>query len=296
VFPTLHQLQIFLTVARRRSFARAAEELFLSPPSVTLQVQRLEQHYGTRLFDRTSQGTRLTATGAILYDAAETVCSRLRDASEAIERTRAEAQHRLGVGATMLLGIYCLPLAVAIFRRRFPLAEVTILVDTQEQVEAALLRRGIEVAMMGREAISPHLRTEPYTREPIELLVHPSNPIARLNPVPIQALAGETLLLREKGSYTRTAVDEAVARHGLRFKEIVEINGIEALSRAVLENRGIGFGPAAFFEVERRLGQIATSTIADVVIQVPFYLVYRDDQALSEAARAFLDCCQGALV
>jgi DNA-binding transcriptional LysR family regulator len=292
VFPTLHQLEIFLVIARRQSFARAAEELFLSAPSVSLQVQRLEQHYGARLFVRTSRGPTLTPAGEALREAAETIFAQLTDAATAIERTKTSGRAHLGVGATMMLGIYRLPLAIAMFRRRRPLVEVNLLVSDHDQLEEALLRQTIDLAVTGRLFRSPHLHQEPFTHEQLPLLVSSQNPLARRSSISKAMLQSQTLLMRESGSQTREAIVAAITQQGLRFDNVVETQSIEELIRGVVENRGIGFAPAAWCEIELQLGQLTAIRVVDVKIDVCFYLCYRADQQFSEEAKAFLQCCR----
>lgn len=291
-YPTLHQLEVFHVVARRRSFARAAEELYLSPPSVSLQVQHLEQFYGTPLLRRTSHGPELTEPGQILYDATEALFPKLQEASAAIERTRFSARRRIAIGATIAMGIYRVPEVVTVFRRRFPQTEVNLVITDQEQLERDLLLQTAEVGIMGREAQSPHLCAEPISMEDMVLLAHPRSPLASQRIVSSATLATQTFLMREPGSYTRRAVEEAMSTGQLKFKKIVPVEGLEGLIQAVVEKRGVGFAPAAFCELERRRGQIAALSVADVSITVNFYLVYRSDRPLTDAGQAFVECCR----
>jgi DNA-binding transcriptional LysR family regulator len=292
VFPTLHQLEIFLVIARRHSFARAAEELFLSAPSVSLQLQRLEQHYGTRLFVRTSHGPVLTPAGEALREAADAIFGQLTEAALTIERNKTTARAHLGVGGDTMLGIYRLPLAIAMFRRRCPLVEVNLLVSDHEQLEDALLRQMIDLAVTGRLIKSPHLHQEHFTLERLPLLVSSKNPLARRSTIRKAMLQSQTLLMREAGSQTREAIAAAITEQGLRFGNIVEMQGIEDLIRGVVDNRGIGFAPAAWCQIELQLGQITAIRVVDVQIEVSFYLSYRADQQFSEQATAFLQCCR----
>jgi DNA-binding transcriptional LysR family regulator len=292
LLPTLHQLEVFITTARRQSFARAAEELFLSPPSVSLQVQRLEQHYGARLFERTSRGPVLTPAGLILKEATEVVLARLEEAAAGIERTKVAGRARLGVGATMMLGIHRLPIAVALMRRRRPTVDVNLLVSDHQQLEEALLRRTLEVVLTGRDVQSPHLRQELLCLEHLPLLVSTRNPLANRASVAPELLAGQTLLMRESGSQTRRAVEAAIAEHGLRFRQVLEMQSMENLVQSLVANRGIGFAPLAWCEIEHRQGQVVPITVEGLSIEVTFYQAHRADEPLSEAARLFLDVCR----
>lgn len=294
-YPTLHQIEVFYTVARRRSFARAAEELYLSRPSVSLQVQHLEHFYGTPLFNRTSQGPELTECGAILYEAAENVFEHLQQAATAIDQAVFPEHRRLNVGATVELGIYHVPEVVAIFRRRYPGTIAHLVLTEQDKLERELLRQTVEIAIVGRQIESQHLVSEPLGPAEMVLLVHPKSRLAARSEVPASVLAEETFLMREPGSYTRKAVLEAMERGDLRFKRTVEVTSVEGLLRAVAEGRGVGFAPAAFCELERRQGQIATLNVTDVSLEVFFSLVWLRNQPLGEAAEAFAACCREVL-
>lgn len=294
-YPTIHQLEVFVTVARCGSFARAAEELLLSPASVTLQVQHLEKQYGTRLLDRTSRGAILTESGTILLRTAESVFAGLQNAATAIERIQHVDRGRLDIGGTELVGIYQLPRAVAMFRRRFPQVEVNLLAAHSDRIEQALLNRTIEVAIVAGGVKSPKLVVVPCGTLPLVLLAHPDNPISASPVVTRAALTDQTLIVREPGSGTHQAVHEAIARFGLRFRNIVEVEGAECVSQMVAADQGIGFGSAASNETVLQLGQLVALEIEGVTIEVRYDIVFRADRSLSDWAQEFLECCREVL-
>lgn len=288
--PTLHQLEIFTKVAALHSFTRAAQELYLSAPSVSLQIQHLERSYGTALFKRTGRGPELTEAGIILLEAASTALTALREAGAAIDHGAEPDRRRVSVGATNDAGVYILPFAVTVYRRRYPQTEVNLIVSEAEQIEQALLRETIEVGVL-RTMQSTHLRAEALDLEDLVLLLHVDNPLARADAIYARDLAGQKLLVRE-GSRTRDAVLKCIEEGALTAAELVEVKGVEHLIEAVGAGRGIAFGSPSFVTTEGSWKSIVTRPVQDLSISVSFQLAYLAERPLSEAARDFIDTCK----
>jgi len=163
------------------------------------------------------------------------------------------------------------------------------------RIEMALLRRALDIGVTARETRSDQLLREPFIWEPVELLMHPLNPLARFDVVPREALANQTLIMREHGSRTRQVVEGYITTHGLRFARIIEASGIEGATEAIIRNKGVGFGLVFPNQIELEAGQLVSRRVEGVTGGIRFDLVYRSKDKLSPLAIAFISCCRQIL-
>src|SRR5579862_2878964 len=176
---TLRQLRVFLGVARRLSFARAAEELGLSAPAVSMQIKELETEVGLPLFDRTSRRVSLTTAGEYMLAYTQRVLSALRDAEDMMARFRGLSRGVLDV-AMVGTAKYFLPRLLARFRAEHPGIEVRLQIGNNREAVVDLMREGsVELAVMGRPPSNWPSRAEPFALHPHGLVTGPEHRFAR---------------------------------------------------------------------------------------------------------------------
>ena len=286
---TLRQLRIFSSVARHSSFARAAEELGLTAPAVSMQIKQLETEVGLPLFDRTSRKVSLTMVGEYVLAYTQRVLGAMRDAEDMVARFRGLRTGPLDV-AMVSTAKYFLPRLLARFRDEHPGVEIRLHVGNNREEVVALMREGtVELAIMGRPPRDWPSRAEPFAMHPHVLVTGVEHPFAHAEKVPASALLGEDFIVREPGSGTRAALDEFMDAHQMTPRVIMQMSSNEAIKQAVMAGLGV-----AFVSVHAVRGEVAGRRLMAIRlrrlrIHRHFHVIHSEARTLSAGARALVD-------
>jgi LysR family transcriptional regulator, low CO2-responsive transcriptional regulator len=283
---TLRQLRIFAAVARHLSFARAAEELHLTPPAVSMQVKELENEVGLPLFDRGNRSVSLTTAGEYLLAYARKVLATLKDAEDALARFKGLAGGQLTVGMVSTAK-YFMPSLMARFRDEHPGVELGMRLGNREQLVAMMQRGEADLAIMGRPPRDWATRAEPFALHPHVLVTAPGHPFTRLEQVPAAALQGEGFIERERGSGTRAAMEEYAAAHHLQLRVVMEMSSNETIKQAVMAGMGVSLLSLHTIALELRQGIIATPEVEGLPVMRRWHVVNNLGKLLSPPAEAF---------
>lgn len=285
---TLKQLRAFAAVARHSSFARAAAELNLTPPAVSMQIRELEEQVGLPLFDRTEKQVALTVTGEYLLVYARKILATLKDAEDAVARFRGLQGGRLAIGMVSTAK-YFLPRLLAQFREEHPEVEIKLVVGgNREQLVAAMQRNEVDLAVMGRPPREIATRAEPFAAHPHVIITPPDHALAKtMGHVPAQALANFPFIVREPGSGTRAAMEKYFADHRIEPRIAMEMASNESIKQAVMAGLGIAFLSLHTIGLELKSGLLATPDVEGLPIVRRWYVVNNLAKVLSPAAEAF---------
>jgi DNA-binding transcriptional LysR family regulator len=291
----LHQLRIFLAVARLKSFTRAAAELRVSQPDISLHVRELEAELDLKLFDRVGKTIHLTQAGQVLTEHARRIFAQLRETEEALAELKGLRRGSLLLGMGTTIGMYLLPQALGEFRRRFPGVKIQMHMANTEEIERLVRRMEVDVGFTGGILTpSKELKVETYLEDELVLILAPHHPLARQPEIALADLAHEPFILRGAGSATRHTFEEALRRRKAAIKIGMELDSIEAIKWAVAEGLGVSVISKHAVMREAQIGLLAMRTIHDLPLSRLFYLVYHAQRALPPAARAFLALLQSA--
>ncbi|HEX9532502.1 MAG TPA: LysR substrate-binding domain-containing protein [bacterium] len=174
----LHQLRIFVTVAKRGSFSRAAEELHISQPSASIQVADLERALGVDLFEQVGRQIHLTEAGRVLEDYARRILALTEEARTAVSETAGLRRGHLAVGASPTPGTYLLPRIIAGFQERYPQVSISLHIAASTEVGERLMRHELDLGVVGGKMHTPGLQTEPFLDDEIVLVAAPTHPLA----------------------------------------------------------------------------------------------------------------------
>lgn len=254
---TLTQLRTFVAVARAGSVSRAADELFVTQPSVSAAVSALAGELGVELTERAGRNVRLTDAGDAFLPFAVDLLGLLeqgrRAALEAVEQRR----RSLRIAAVTTAGEYVVPALLGEFTARHPEIDVTLEVANRARVFALVLDRKADVGIGGRPPDEARLVGRPFLENPIVLVTAPDDALARGRSVPVGELASRTWLLREEGSGTRLMVEEFLRRHGLRPRTVT-LGSNGAIKAAARLGLGVSLQSRAAVELELASGMLAT--------------------------------------
>lgn len=238
------RLVVFRAVAEELSFRKAAEQLYLTQPAVSLQIKALEEDLGVQLFDRTGKQILLTNAGRILLNFASQAGDLLLQAEQEIASLHGVQAGNLALGASTTIAQYVLPHLLGEFCRRHPRVHPTLISGNTEKIVAAIETQKIVLGLIEGPAQSRHVKTEPFLKDELVPIVAASHPWAARGSVDSAELRSAPLLMRERGSGSRRVVEMALERHGLKrstVKIAMELDSTEAIKSAVEAGLGIGF-------------------------------------------------------
>jgi DNA-binding transcriptional LysR family regulator len=237
------RLKVFRTVARHLNFRRAADELSLTQPAVTQQIQALEEEYGVSLFDRAGGRTALTPSGEALLPFANKLKAISDEAFEAVAKVSGTHAGRLSLGASQTIGQYLLPNFIAEFLRQYPRVEITAISGNTDDIVESLAQQKIQLALVEGPTLRKDIKTEPFMEDHMVLVVPAGHEWAE-HEIEVRDLKTAALLTRELGSGSRRVVELALEKAGLSKKELkatMALDSTEGLLSAVEAGLGVAF-------------------------------------------------------
>ena len=220
---TLHQLRIFLSVARHGSFARAAAAMHLSPPTLSLQVKQLSETVGQPLFEQLGKKIFLTAAGQTLAQACEDIESRMERLSQDLAMLQGVERGSLRV-AILTTVKYTVPKLLGSFCVAHPGIEVAMQVGNRENLLQRLGSNQDDLYIMGQPPEHMDVVCEPFADNPLVLVAPPGHPLAGQRRIAPQSLAKEPFILREAGSGTRLTSERYFAEQGVTISPRLEVS------------------------------------------------------------------------
>ncbi len=285
---TLRQLKVFESVARNLSFTRAAEELYLTQPTVSIQIKQLSDIVGQPLLEQVGKRIFLTDAGRELLK----VC---REIFEGLDRFEMLMSDMKGVKAGKLrLAVittakYFVPRLLGVFCQRYPGIDVTLKVTNRERVLQRMAENQDDLYVLGQPPEQMDVAFEPFLENPLVVLAPGNHPLAGKKNISPQRLIEEQFLMREPGSGIRLATEEFFAGHGLKLKVRMELGSNEAIKQAVAGGLGLAVLSVHTLALERNINELTILDVKGFPIRRHWYLVYPRDKQLSVVARAFLE-------
>jgi DNA-binding transcriptional LysR family regulator len=283
---TLRQLKVFEAVARLLSFSRAAEELHLSQPAVSMQVRQLEETVGLPLTEQIGKKVVLTAAGTELARHARVVAQQLREAEAVFDALKGLRSGRLVLGVVSTAK-YFAPRLLASFRALHAEIELRLTAHNREVIVQQLADNQIDLAIMGRPPQDIATRAEAFADHPLVIIAAPEHPLAQLKRIDPQRLEGEVFLIREPGSGTLSAMERFLAENGIHSVQTMEFASNETIKQAVMANMGIAFISQHTVGLEMTASRLTCLPVAGLPVMRRWYVVQLQDKRLSPVAAAF---------
>ena len=283
---TLRQFRVFEAVARHLSFSRAAEELHLSQPAVSMQVKGIEVILGLPLTEQLGKKIFLTEAGREVLHASRAITARLDDLQANLAQLQGIDSGRLNLAVTSTVNAVATGILVR-FRGRYPGVSIHLGVSNRESVLEQLAANRIDIAIMGQVPDGLELEATRFMDNPLVVIAPPDHPLVRKKSISIEDLAAESFLVREAGSGTRGAMERFFAARGLEIQSSMEMSSNEAIKQAVQAGLGLGILSLQTVEMELALKRLAILKVEDFPIMRHWYIVHRADKRLSPVALAF---------
>lgn len=285
---TLHQMRIFLAVARHSSFARAAEALHLSPPTLSLQVKQLSDTVGQPLFEQLGKKIFLTAAGQTLAEACGDIETRLERLSQDLAALQGVERGSLKL-AILTTVKYTVPKLLGGFCTAHPGIEVAMVVGNRENLLQRLAANQDDLYIMGQPPEQLDVISEPFADNPLVLVAPPGHPLVGQSKIAPRRLAKEPFILREPGSGTRLTAEKFFASHVVQMSNRLEVGSNEAIKQTVAGGLGLAVLSATTVVSELALGELVQLDVVGFPLIRRWHVVYPRGKRLSAATLAFKD-------
>lgn len=283
---TFRQLSVFEAVARHLSFSRAAQELHLTQPAVSMQIKQLEENVGTSLFEQMGKKIYLTEAGHELYHYSRSIAQQLNEAEEVLAELKGLKRGKLKISVASTAN-YFAPQLLATFSQRFPTVTVSLTVTNRQTLLVQLANNEMDMAIMGQPPDGLDLAAESFMENPIVVIAPNHHPLAAKKNIPLSRLQDETFLMREEGSGTRIAMERYFEAHQVKIQTGMEMSSTEAIKQGVQAGLGLGVVSQHTVELELEAKRLKLLDVAGLPIRRHWYIVHRKDKRLSAAAQAF---------
>lgn len=283
---TLRQLVTFQTLARLGSVSRTAEELHLTQPAVSLQLGILEESAGTPLLARGARGVRLTEAGEVLANYANRILALWGEASEAMAAQCGQVAGTLRVGV-VTTAEYLLPQLLLEFAQQHSQVGVKLSVGNRAEIASQLAQQDIDLAIMGRPPAELRVEASPFARHPMAFVAAPDHALLSRPELSLADFAGVNLLVRERGSGTRTTVEQLFKTAGVEMKLGAETSSNEAIKQMCAAGFGVAFISLHACVLELQAGLLAQVPLPGHPIEREWYVISLADRPLPAAASAF---------
>jgi len=285
---TLHQLQVFEVAARHGSFTRAAEELFLTQPTVSMQIKQLTKAVGLPLFEQVGRKLYLTDAGHELNKTCQEIFGRLSQFEMTIADMKGLKQGKLRL-AVITTAKYVIPRLLGPFCQRYPGIDVSLRVTNHDSVVERLVENRDDLYIPSQMPTNIDVTSYPFLENPLVVMASCNHPLAQEKNIPIERLMNEPFIMREPGSGTRQAVQDFLDQHKISVKIRLELSSNEAIKQSIAGGLGISVLSRYTLALEGSTGQIVVLDVQGFPIQRHWNVVYPAGKQLSIVAQTFLD-------
>ncbi len=271
------RLQVFHTVARLLSFTKAAETLHMTQPAVTFQVRQLEEHFNTRLFDRTHNRISLTDAGRTVFGLAERIFELYAEMENAVREITGEISGALTIGASTTIAEYMLPPLLGDFKERYPDVTIHLKVANTEGIVSMVENNAIDLGVVEAPVANKNLVVEVCKRDQLVAIVSPGHPLTLVEEITVQRLLEYPFICREEGSGTREVISEYLHLQpgtNSTLKIAMELGSPESIKGAVEAGMGVSVVSKTTIQKELKLGTLVALQLSPPLFR-PFSFVHQ---------------------
>ena len=290
---TLRQLTLFESVARHLSYTRAAEELHLSQPAVSMQVRQLEDAAGLPLFEKMGKRIHLTEAGQEMFNYARRIGQELQELDDVMASLKGVQRGHLRLSVATTANSFATRILAA-FSHRYEGTTYSLDVTNRKTLLDQLANNETDIVIMGKPPEDADLVVQPFMENPLVVIAHPDHPLAaHVGPVPLKALRSETFVVRERDSGTRIAMERFFGERGIQLKTGIETTSNSAIKHAVEAGLGLGIVSIHTLDLELEAGALVVLDVEGFPILRHWHLVYCQGKRLPPIAKAFQEFLTG---
>ena len=283
---TLRQLQCFSAVAKNLSYTKAAEELHLTQPAVSMQIRQLELQAGLALTEQFGKQVHLTEAGTEVYRYARSILQQVDEMDDVLDKLKGFAGGRLKIAAISSAN-YFAPKLLGTFHQRFPDVSVSMDVTNQKAVLRQVIDNEVDMAIMGQPPKDSHVEALPFMDNPLIIVAPPDHRLAPRKRIAQKELEKEVFLTREPGSGTRGAMERFFRQQKLKLTTGMAMGSLSSIKQGVQAGLGLGLLPRGAVRLELELGHLVELSVKGLPIQRHWYVVLHKGKRLSLAAEEF---------
>lgn len=280
---TLRQLRALAIVARSGSYTAAATSIGVTQPAVSLQIQTLQERLGLRLFERANGRLVPTQAGALLVVLSQHIETLVVETERQLAAMRAGQGGQVSIGAVSTAK-YFVPFIISAFQEAHPNIEVRLVIGNRGEVLSLIRSNQLDLAIMGRPPDDLILESQKLGDHPHVIICAPGHRLAGMGSVSVAALGGETFLVREPGSGTRTLMERYFIEHQLAARIGMEIASNETIKQAVMAGLGMAFISGHVIAAEVADRRIAVVKVKGLPLLREWFVIRRPERALLPAA------------
>jgi len=283
---TFRQLKVFESAARHLSYTRAAEELHLSQPGVSMQIKQLEEVAGLPLFEQIGKKMHLTAAGREIYAYSKSIGHMLDEAEAVLDELKGVQSGSLSISVATTASHFATRLLAA-FSQQYKDVTITLDITNRASLREQLDANRPDLVIMGQPPEGVEVEAEAFMENPLVIIASPNHPLASERQLKLQRFEDEHFVVRETGSGTRSAIERFFAKHKVSFHTGIEMSSNEAIKQAVEAGLGLGIVSIHTLELELETKRLQVLDVVDFPIQRYWYVIQRKGKRLSPIARVF---------
>lgn len=282
------QLEALLLVARHESVSRAAEALHVTQPAVSLQLRMLEEAAGTPLTRKVGRGIQLTAAGEVMVDFADRILRLWEEATDEVAALKGAISGTLRIGA-ITTAEYLLPPMLVQFTTERPGVRIKLQAGNRNEIVSMLTKHEIDLAIMGTPPRELRTNASRFARHPMAFIASPDHPLMKRRRVTLDDIMEANLLVRERGSGTRTAVEKLFKAASTPLRIGSELSSNEAIKRMAVAGLGVAFLSMHACTLEFEAGLVGMLPMAENPVEADWYVMHLTDKPIPTVAAAFQD-------
>lgn len=289
---TAQQIRVFEAVARLRSYTRAAEELHLTQPAVSIQVKRLEENNEVKLIEVVGKKLFLTPSGDRMFQACQLILEELQELNTHFKTSQNKIEGELRI-AVVTPAKYFMPYILKAFLNRYPDVKPMITVINRRRIIDELRQNQYDLSIMGRVPDNLKMEAFPFFQNELVVAAPPKHPLSKAKKIPLDALADERFLMRERGSGIRDSVQDRFEENGIIIEPYMELGSTESIKQAVMAGLGISVLPKQAIRLETRYQHMEVLDVKGFPLIRDWYVARMTGRTSSAAAESFLDFLRG---
>lgn len=288
---TLHQLEVFGTLARRRSMTKAANELHMTQPAVSIQIKQLQEAVGIPLIEVIGRQVYLTEAGRYFHHMQQSVKGEIESFNAIISQIKGGLEGTLTISAASTAK-YFLPYLLGEFQKRYPQVQISLKVTNRDEVLDHLKKNVYDLSILTQVPDDPSIDMIPFLENPLVICSAPDHLLADESGIRIQQLRDEPFIYREPGSGTRMVLEQYLAKNSITVKPIMELGTNEAVKQAIMGGIGISLISKLSLINELQLNKIAILDVQYLPIMTHWHVLSKKRKKLSPVTQNFLSFLQ----
>ena len=286
-------MRVFITVADKKNFSKAAKALSLTQPAVSFQIQTLEQYYQTMLFDRVNRHVKLTAAGELLLDYAVHMNNLQAELERNMQQLTGHVKGELLVGASTTIGEYILPYVVGAFKQEYPDVNATIQIMNTNDIAENVNNKSFDLGIIeGPLELTENMESIAFLEDELVLAIPSDHPFAAKESITLEELKTLPYITREPGSGSRLIFEQALIDADFDIEElhmVMELGSTTSIKSAIMGGLGISTISKWAIQDLVKTGKVAALTIEGLTLKRTFNIILNNEKFHSEATGKFLD-------